>query len=243
MSTRLPHLGVFPEQVSERVIVCGEPARVNRIAEFLDSPKLLGENREYRLMTGHYQGHRITVCSTGIGAPSAVIALEELKPCGVRFIIRVGSAGALQASLNLGDLVVAEAAVRDEGASRAYVSPEFPACASHRLVAGLRAMAEAGNYPVSYGVVRSHDGFYRDDEMAVCDYWSQKGVLAADMETAALYTVGRLRGIDVAAILNTVVLYQQDVQEGVVDYAESDKQMMAGEKKAIQFALAVVAQE
>ncbi len=154
-----PHIAVSAEQVSERVIVCGEPDRVNRIAVLLEQPELLADNREYRVMSGQYQGQRITVCSTGIGAPSAIIALEELVQCGAKYMVRVGSAGALQANIGLGELIVAEAAVRDEGGSKAYVASEFPAVASHQLVAGISSYLKQRQYPSHAGIVRSHDSF------------------------------------------------------------------------------------
>jgi len=235
--SKQPHIAVSAEQVSERVIVCGEPDRVNRIAALLDQPELLADNREYRVMRGQYQGHTITVCSTGIGAPSAIIALEELAQCGAKSMVRVGSAGALQANISLGELIVAEAAVRDEGGSKAYVASEFPAVASHQLVSAIEAYIKQHQYPAHFGIVRSHDSFYTDGEEQLCQYWNKKGVLGADMETSALLTVGKLRGLQVASVLNNVVLYQQDVQDGVNQYASADDVMMQGEIAAAKSAL------
>lgn len=235
--TKQPHIAVSAEQVTERVIVCGEPDRVNRIAALLEQPELLADNREYRVMRGQYQGHEITVCSTGIGAPSAIIALEELVQCGAKYMVRVGSAGAMQANIGLGELIVAEAAVRDEGGSKAYVASAFPAVASHQLVAGLDSYLKLHDYPAHFGIVRSHDSFYTDEEEQICEYWNRKGVLGADMETSALLTVGKLRGLKVASVLNNVVLYQQDVQDGVNQYANADDVMMQGEVTAAKAAL------
>ena len=232
-----PHIAVSAEQVSERVIVCGEPDRVNRIVALLERPELLADNREYRVMNGQYQGQPITVCSTGIGAPSAIIALEELAQCGAKYMVRVGSAGALQVNIGLGELIVAEAAVRDEGGSKAYVASEFPAVASHQLVAGISSYLKQRQYPSYAGIVRSHDSFYTDGEDQLCQYWNKNGVLGADMETSALLTVGRLRGLQVASVLNNVVLYQQDVQDGVNQYASADEVMMKGEMMAAEAAL------
>lgn len=235
--SKQPHIAVSAEQVSERVIVCGEPDRVNRIAALLEQPELLADNREYRVMRGQYEGQAITVCSTGIGAPSAIIALEELAQCGAKYMVRVGSAGAMQADIALGELIVAEAAVRDEGGSKAYVAGEFPAVASHRLVAGVESYLKQQDYPAHFGIVRSHDSFYTDAEEQICQYWNKKGVLGADMETSALLTVGKLRGLQVASVLNNVVLYQQDVQDGVSQYVNADEVMMQGETTAARAAL------
>ena len=123
----LPHLQCHPDQIAERVVLCGDPARVDRIASQLEQCEVLGQNREFRLINGSYQGLPITVCSTGIGGASAIIALEELVQAGARSLIRVGSAGALQHDIGLGDLIVVEGAVRNDGASQAYLPAEYPA--------------------------------------------------------------------------------------------------------------------
>lgn len=238
----LPHLQCSPDQIAERVILCGDPARVDRIAGQLEGSVLLGQNREFRLINGRHRGVSITVCSTGIGGASAVIALEELIKAGARTLIRVGSAGALQPEIALGDLIVVEGAVRSEGASLAYLPPEYPACADIRLQVALLEQIAANGHPHWHGLVRSHDSFYRDDEQAVCRYWHERGVLGADMETASLFTVGRLRRVRVAAVLCNVVAFEQDVQQGVSDYASSETAMMEGERLAIAAALHALVQ-
>ncbi|EGQ9931642.1 nucleoside phosphorylase [Vibrio vulnificus] len=235
--SKQPHLCVDETQVAERVIVCGEPDRANRIAALLENAELIAENREYRLFNGEFQGKAITVCSTGIGAPSMIIAVEELKQCGAKYIIRVGSAGAMQPNIALGELIVAEGAVRDEGGSKAYIDAAYPAYASFSLLKGLDGYLQMQTVPYHMGVVRSHDSFYTDDEETLCQYWNKKGILGADMETSALFTVGRLRGLHVASVLNNVVRYQQDVKEGVSQYVNDDDAMMAGEKRASLSAL------
>ncbi|MCU8462647.1 nucleoside phosphorylase [Vibrio vulnificus] len=235
--SKQPHLYVDETQVAERVIVCGEPDRANRIAALLENAELIAENREYRLFNGEFQGKAITVCSTGIGAPSMIIAVEELKQCGAKYIIRVGSAGAMQPNIALGELIVAEGAVRDEGGSKAYIDAAYPAYASFSLLKGLDGYLQMQTVPYHMGVVRSHDSFYTDDEETLCQYWNKKGILGADMETSALFTVGRLRGLHVASVLNNVVRYQQDVKEGVSQYVNDDDAMMVGEKRASLAAL------
>ncbi|PJE78435.1 Uridine phosphorylase [invertebrate metagenome] len=232
-----PHLCVSSEQVPERAIVCGDPARVDRLAALLDNTAYLAENREFRLLTGFFSGKPVIICSTGIGAPSAIIALEELVKCGVTSLIRVGSSGALQPYIRLGELVIADAAVRNEGASNAYIESRYPASADASLSCKMEQYVLRKSAVVYRGVVRSHDSFYTDSEDKICDYWSQKGVLAADMETSALLVVGRLRGIRVASVLNTVVTYQQNVQEGISEYVSAEAVTMAGEKRAAQAAL------
>ncbi|PTO51135.1 uridine phosphorylase [Vibrio splendidus] len=232
-----PHIGVDETQIAPLVIVCGEPDRANRIASLLEDVEMVSENREYRIFTGAYQGKAISVCSTGIGAPSMIIAVEELKFCGVTHIVRVGSAGAMQSHIRLGELIIAEGAVRDEGGSTAYVKPSYPAYASFSLLKELDKFLQQQITPYYLGTVRSHDSFYTDDEQALCQYWNGKGILGADMETSALFTVGRLRGLNVASILNNVVLYEQDVKEGVGQYVDEAEAMMQGERLASLAAL------
>lgn len=235
----LAHLQCRPEQIAERVVVCGDPARVDRVARQLDDVVPLGQNREFRLANGRFNGQPITVCSTGIGAPSAVIALEELVQAGVRQLIRVGSAGSLQPRVGLGDLLVVEAAVRDDGASLAYLPAEYPACADLALQQVLIDVIRGAGHPLHHGLVRSHDAFYRDDEAEVCARWQRRGILGADMESGALLAVGRYRGVRVAAVLCTVVAWQQGVQEGVADFAAAEPPALteAGEALAIHAAL------
>jgi len=232
-----PHLCVDETQVSDKVIVCGDPARVNRIAEHLSDVVHLATNREYHIVRGTYNQQDIIVCSTGIGAASAIIALEELALCGAKQLIRVGSAGALQHNIAMGDLIIAEAAVRDEGGSLSYVKANFPAYSDIELICGLVEYSQQQQLNVHRGLVRSHDSFYIDDELEVCRYWHKKGVLGADMETSALLTVGRLRGLQVASVLNNVVLYEQDVQQGIGDYVDESTLTSQGEQNATLAAL------
>lgn len=235
--TKQPHLCVDETQVSERVILCGDPKRSERIAALLENPVHLAQNREYHLFSGYFQGKPVTVCSCGIGAPSLIIALEELRLCGARAFIRVGSSGALQSYIGLGDLIVAQGGVRDEGVSHAYVPANYPAFADFGLVYRMVDYLSTTDIPYHLGLVRSHDTFYRDDEADVCKFWHEKGLLGADMETAALLTVGRLRDLRVACVLNNVVCYEQDVQEGVSEYVKSESILMRGEKMAALAAL------
>ncbi len=235
-----PHILLTPSQVSERVILCGDPARVNRIAVLLSDVKPLASNREFTSISGEFHGQQITVCSTGIGAPSAVIALEELVKCGAKYLIRVGSAGAYQSHIGLGDMIIAEAAVRDDGGSSSYAPLSFPAVANHSLVNGLCDYMKHQHENHHCGVVRSHDSFYIDNELEVCRKWHQLGILGADMETAALFTVGRLRRVAVASVLNNVVMYGEDVADGINDYVGAERAMMHGELLAARAALSAL---
>ena len=133
--------------------------------------------------------------------------------------------------------MLAEGAVRDDGASAAYLPLGYPAVADHRLLECCRTAAAAQGFAHRCGLVRSHDSFYTDEEMEICRTWSARGILGADMETAALYTIGRLRGMAAASILNNVAPYESDVAESVADYADGDRLAMQGEQNEIITAL------
>ncbi|MEN1759941.1 nucleoside phosphorylase [Anoxynatronum sibiricum] len=232
-----PHILCQPDQVAPQVLLPGDPARVLRVADFLDEWKEIAFNREFRTITGTYRGMPVTVTSTGIGGASAAIAVEELAACGVRTMIRIGSAGAVQAGIAIGDLIIAQGAVREDGASRMYVPEAYPAVASPRLTLALEDACFKLAIPWHSGLVRSHDSFYIDEEAAIMAQWNRKGVLGSDMETAAVLTVARLRGVEAAAILNNVVLYEGDVKEGVGEYVDETTAAAEGEKREIQVAL------
>ena len=177
--------------------------------------------------------------STGIGAPSTAIAVEELAQIGVQTLIRVGSAGAYQSEIALGDLLVAQGIVRDDGLSAVYLPQEVPALPSRRLFSLAQKLA-----PQAYfGLVRSHDGFYMDDNAEREEKWSSYGVLGADMESGMLMTLGQVRGLDTLSILNNVVLWQEDVKEGINNLVNSEDLVKRGEKASLQLALDILGKE
>lgn len=232
-----PHIRCREEDVAEIVLLPGDPERVTRAAQYLDEYREVAFNREFKTVTGKYKGVPVSITSTGIGGASAAIALEELIACGAKKFIRIGSAGAVQKGIEIGDLIIVDAAVREDGASRMYVDSAYPAAADHELLESIRMNAQNMGIPFHVGVVRSHDSFYIDEEEQIMQMWSKKGVLASDMETAALFVVGRLRGVKVASILNNVVKYGEDVKEGIDLYVDSEKLASIGEENEIRLAL------
>ena len=137
------HLQCTAEDIGRYVILPGDPGRCAVIAQLLDDAQEISYNREFHVYTGHLNGERVTVCSTGIGGPSAAIALEELVECGADTFIRVGTCGGVDAAVCGGDVVVATAAVRQEGTSREYLPLEYPAAASYPVVHALANACEA----------------------------------------------------------------------------------------------------
>lgn len=189
-----PHIQLDESLNVRYAILPGDPRRAERIASHMSEVEDLGMNREYRSLVGAYRGARILAMSTGMGGVSTGIAVEELHNIGVTHAIRIGSCGALQTDIALGELLIAAGAVRDDGTSRAYVREGYPAVPDTELLLALTESIRAQGFAHRLGIIRSHESFYIDDIEEINEYWSKKGVLGSDMETAALLTVGRLRG-------------------------------------------------
>ena len=215
----------------------GDPKRVDVIASCLENVQELTFNREYRSIVGEYKGLRVIGISTGMGGSSVAIGIEELKNIGVHTMMRIGSSGALQTGINLGDLIICEGAIRDDGASKAYIDPIYPAVPDYRLINHCVEISKENNYEYHTGIVLSHESFYYDEDAQDTLKWSKKGVLATDFETAALYTVGRLRNIHTASILNNVVLWGQNTEESIGSYQGGEDRTAIGQKREILVAL------
>jgi uridine phosphorylase len=164
-----PVTGLRPGDVGEHVFLCGDPARVPRITAGWSNVREVVSVREYRIAVGERDGLRLAAASTGIGAPSTAILIEELAKVGARTLIRVGNSGGLDPSLGLGDLVITTGAVRDDGTSRSYVAPEYPAVASYEVVTALVDAARAAGVTAHVGLTWSLDGFYARNAIARAD--------------------------------------------------------------------------
>ena len=234
-----PHTLLTKEIATDRAIIMGDPARADIVAGMLEDVKLLNFNREYKSFLGNYRGKRILAMSTGIGAPSAGIGIEELFNVGVKYIIRVGSAGAMQKNIKIGELIIAEGAVRDDGLSKMYVPENYPAIPSSKLL----FLAKKYAPDAVYGIIRSHDGFYMDDNAATEKFWSEKGIVGADMESGILMVIGKLRGIETLSVLNNVVLFEGDLAEGVNDLNQGKNLTAEGEIKSLQVALKILSDD
>ena len=232
-----PHIRLDQNYGARCALLPGDPARLDRIKPFLSGVQELAYNREYRSLVGSYQGVSVLALSTGIGGASAGIAVEELKNLGVENLIRIGSCGSLQPQVKIGDLVLVSGAVRDDGASKAYIEPIFPAVPDSDLLFACVCAAKERKIRYHTGIARSHDSFYTDREAEIDAYWSRRGVLGADMETAALYTIGRLRGLRTMSILNNVVAFEEDTAGAIGDYVDGAAAAMRGEEHEILVAL------
>ncbi len=192
------HIRLKPGDVGDYVLLPGDPDRVLRIGRHLDDAQEIVFHREYRTVTGTYRGLRVSATSTGIGCPSAAIAVEELANIGVRGVVRVGSTGALQPHLRIGDLIITTASMKNEGTSGFYVPPGFPAAADHFLTHALyeAALDQLGQHQsaVYLGLSVSDDAFYGETPEYIQKLNSYK-LLNVEMESSAIFTIAHLRGL------------------------------------------------
>lgn len=237
MSNTQPHIQLDRSLGVKYALLPGDPARLDRISPFLENVSELKFNREYRSLIGTYKGIKILAISTGIGGASAGIAVEELHNIGVEAMIRIGSCGSLQSKVKMGDIILVNGAVRDDGASKTYVDSIFPAVPDSDLLSACVESAKEKNIPYHTGIARSHDSFYTDEEDNIDAFWSKKGVLGCDMETAAIFTIGHLRGVKTASILNNVVAYEGDTSNSIGSYVDGEFLSMQGERNEILVAL------
>ena len=237
MEEKQAHIRLSEKDRAEYAILPGDPGRIDHIKTYLTEVQELAYNREVRSVSGYYKGIKVLAVSTGMGGPSTGIVVEELHNIGVEYMIRIGSCGALDQSIRLGELILANGAVRDEGTSKAYIDLAYPAIPDTRLLYSAIQAAEEKKIPFHIGRVRSHDSFYTDREDEIDEYWSKRGILGADMETAALFTIGALRGVKCASILNTVVEYGENLEKNINDYVEGESVVKRGEASEIIIAL------
>ena len=206
------HLEVEPGDVADTVLLPGDPDRVETIAADWEDHTVVADHREYRTVTGTHEGTPISATSTGIGSPSAAIAVEELARVGAETCIRVGSCGAIQPETDVGDLVITTGAVRQEGTSKEYIRPEYPAVADHAVVSALATAAEQLGHDYHLGLTASTDSFYagqsregfggfrgRGSEERI-EELRRAGVLNFEMEASMLLTLAGIYGLRAGAV-------------------------------------------
>ena len=201
---RLYHIHCAKGEVGRYVILPGDPGRCPSIAALFDNPVKVAQNREYTTYTGTLLGEKVSVCSTGIGGPSASIAMEELHNIGADTFIRTGTCGGIDLNVQSGDVVIATGAIRFEHTSQEYAPIEYPAVADFEITSALVAAAKAGGYRYHTGVVQCKDAFYGQHSPARMpvsyellnkwEAWKRLGVKASEMESAALFVVADALG-------------------------------------------------
>jgi uridine phosphorylase len=199
MSEKMHHIQCGRGDVGRYVLLPGDPGRVPMIAGFLDDAEEVANNREYRTYTGTLLGEKVSVTSTGMGCPSAAIAVEELANIGADTFIRVGTSGAMQPFLQSGDLVIAWGAIRAEYTSRQYEPLAFPAVADMDVTLALRQSAQDRGVPFHVGITQSKDSYFGQHEperMPVArklqdqwDAWVQGGALCSEMEASTIFVL------------------------------------------------------
>ena len=228
------HIQVGKGDVGRYVILPGDPMRCARIAKYFDDPVLMADNREYITYTGYLDGVKVSVTSTGIGGPSASIAMEELVMSGADTFIRIGTCGGMQLDVKSGDVVIANGAIRMEGTSREYAPIEFPAVADIRITNALMEAAEELGTPYHVGVVQCKDSFYGQhspERMPVSyellnkwEAWKRLGCLASEMESAALFVVASHLRVRAGSCF-LVVANQEREKEGLENPVVHDTDM------------------
>ncbi len=214
------HIGVKVGEVGRYVILPGDPKRCAKIAAHFDNPVLIADNREYVTYTGTLDGVRVSVCSTGIGGPSASIAMEELKKCGADTFIRVGTCGGMDIDVEGGDVVVATGAIRMEGTSKEYAPIEYPAVPDLDVTNALVKACKQEGFRHHVGVVQCKDAFYgqHNPELMPVSYeleqkweaWCRMGCKASEMESAALFIVGQFLRVRVGSCFLAVANQERE---------------------------------
>jgi len=250
-----PHLLVEDGDVHDVALLPGDPGRVDRIAGHCDDSEVVAENREYKVVNATYDGVDLTISSTGIGCPSAAIAVEELARVGVETFIRVGTIGGLQEHVETGDMVVATGAAKEEGTSKRYESAVYPAVPDYDVLTSLVDAAEASEEvgehvdspprdgssgaAVHVGPIVSDDAFYNESDEYVED-WNDAGLLAIEMEAATVFSLARRRGLSAGAICTVDGNLVAGTQKGADSDDELPEKAKNNVARAIDIALDAV---
>ncbi len=228
------HIQVAKGEVGKYVILPGDPKRCEKIAKYFENPVLVADSREYVTYTGTLDGEKVSVTSTGIGGPSASIAIEELVKCGADTFVRVGTCGGMQEDVQSGDLVIASGAIRMEGTSKEYAPIEYPAVPDIDVLNALRQAGKELGHRCHTGVVQCKDAFYgqHNPELMPVSYelqnkwqaWLRMGCLASEMESAALFIAGSFLRVRVGSVF-LVMANQEREAKGLPNPVVHDTDM------------------
>ena len=224
------HIACAQGDIGRYCILPGDPGRVPAIAALFDDAKQIAYNREFNVWTGTLLGEKVTACSTGIGGPSASIAMEELHKCGADTFIRTGTCGGIALDVQSGDVVVATGAIRYEHTSREYAPIEFPAVADFQVTNALVEATKKLGLPLHTGIVQCKDSFYGQHDPAASpvyyelqqkwESWKRLGVLASEMESAALFVVAAALGCRCGSCFH--VVWNQEREAAGLDQKMSE---------------------
>ena len=242
------HIGLKKGEIGKYVLLPGDPGRVPLIASFFDDAKEMAHNREYRTFTGTVDGIKISATSTGIGCPSAAIAVEELIKIGAEVFIRIGTAGALQRNIGLGDVVITTASIREEGTTRQYIPLSYPSVADLDVTVALREAARKLSIKHHCGISHCKDAFFIESEKGgpllpleeenktLWKAWERSNVLSTSMESAAIFVVSSIRKVkarEVRAIIgltydDTPIVAKVGIEEAIKVAIEAVKILEKG---------------
>ena len=224
------HIACAQGDIGRYCILPGDPGRVPAIAALFDDAKQIAYNREFNVWTGTLLGEKVTACSTGIGGPSASIAMEELHKCGADTFIRTGTCGGIDLNVQSGDVVVATGAIRYEHTSREYAPIEFPAVADFQVTNALVEATKKLGFPLHTGIVQCKDSFYGQHDPAASpvyyelqqkwESWKRLGVKASEMESAALFVVAAALGCRCGSCFH--VVWNQEREAAGLDQRMSE---------------------
>ena len=231
---KMYHTGVGAEDIGKYIIMPGDPKRCKKIAEHFDNAVLVGDSREYTTYTGYLDGVKVSVTSTGIGGPSAAIAIEELSKLGAHTFVRIGTCGGMQEDVMGGDVVIATGAIRMEGTSREFAPIEYPAVPDFDVANALRDAARDMKIRHHMGVVQCKDSFFGQHEPEVMpvsyelqnkwEAWLRMGCLASEMESAALFIAGSFLRVRVGSCF-LVVANQERAKKGLPNEQVHDTEL------------------
>ena len=236
----LPVLRVHPDDVAPLALVVGDPQRAAMAAGLLEGARKVGENRGYCSYTGTYRQRRVTVVSHGVGASSASVCFAELFMAGVHTVIRAGTCGALRAEIKVGDLIIATAAIREDGVSNQLIPQAYPAVADRRVVNALeRAAHDVLGLPLCAGVILTQSYLYPGILPSTTRLWMRAGAVAVEMELAALLVMAGLHGVRAGGIFTVdgnLTRKAQSVVE-IADYAPDRPEVRQGVASMVAIAL------
>ncbi|MFA5021850.1 MAG: nucleoside phosphorylase [Patescibacteria group bacterium] len=247
--TLQPHILCQRGDIAPYVLLPGDPGRVLRMAAMLDSYQEVVFNREYRVVTGLYREIPVTICSTGMGGPATAIGLEELIKIGGQVFIRVGSCGANDKKIKIGDLIISDSVIRQDHTCLDYVPLQYPAIADPEifslLIQTAKNLKSKLNFNYYSGPTVSVDALYSPKTKEVKLFWQQFGALAQDMEAATVLTLARIRKVKAGVVLLVVDAEgEKNVAEKIANYSMQAKnnqgQLVEYEKRAVKLALETI---
>jgi uridine phosphorylase len=228
-----PHIMCGVGDVAKYVLLPGDPNRVERIASVFDEAHKVSEYRGYVTYSGTVDGIGVSACSSGIGCPSTAIVVEELMKIGAETFIRVGTTGALQSDIEIGDIVIATAAVRKDGTTTSYLPIEYPAVADFKVVQALLEAASKIKKKVHAGIVLTSDAFYGKENGTILRF-SEANVLSIEMECSAIFTLAKLNGLRSGAILAVDCNIKKGIKKGEFEPGEKTGELDDRVQKAIE---------